>query len=64
MRSAAIADGGFGGTRIRAIPHRSSRAAMTPNVHSSNPEVRKKRRADLSGGRKTVALRAKMMKIE
>ena len=36
MPSAAIADSRFGGMRIAAIPHRSSRAAITPTVHSSN----------------------------
>jgi hypothetical protein len=38
MPSAAIADSRFGGMRIAAIPHRSSRAAITPTVHSSNLE--------------------------
>jgi hypothetical protein len=64
QRSAAIAGSGFGGTRIPAIPLRSSRVAITATVHSSNPQMRKKRRAALGGGRKIVALRAKMMTIE
>jgi hypothetical protein len=36
MPSAAIADSRFGGTRIAAISHRSSRAAITSTVNSSN----------------------------
>jgi hypothetical protein len=64
MRFAAIADSGFGGTRIPAIPLRSSGAAMTSTVHSSNLRMCKKRRRRLGGGGKIVALRAKMITIE
>ena len=63
MHFAPIAESSFGGTRIPAIPHRSSRAAITPTVHSSNPRMRKKG-GHLGGGRKIVALRAQMKTIE